>query len=186
MGLLVWHRFGSSVPGWDPHGEPRGRNSLLHTVAANQHFGKGNYRFPSCGNLWLSHTRPVWSSAGAQLFLCARDTWPLPGSAKDWECFTDDRGASPADTHTWAFHNRVFLRELGMQFFREPNSIRFPFFFFFLEIPAFLFPAFQLSLFHSWHHRRLHYSAFVLPDWNVNGSNSQLPGGGIESPIPSS
>lgn len=88
-------------------------------------------------------------------------------------------------THTWAFHNRVFLRELGMQFFREPNSIRFPFFFFWKFLP-FLFPAFQLSLFHSWHHRWLHYSAFVLPDWNANGSNSQLPGGGMESPIPSS
>lgn len=85
MQLLIWvtHRSGArcvgiasavyhcsprSVPGWVPHGEPRQRNFFLYTVGVNQHFGKCNYRFTSCGNLWVSHTWSAWSSSMAQLF----------------------------------------------------------------------------------------------------------------------
>lgn len=56
------------VPGWVLHGEPRQRNFFLYTAGVNQHFGKCNYRFASCGNLWVSHTWSAWSSAVAQLF----------------------------------------------------------------------------------------------------------------------
>lgn len=43
------------------------------------------------------------------------------------------------------------------------------FYFFLFLIPAFLFPACSTA------GARLHYSAFVLPDLDVDGSNSQLP-----------
>lgn len=96
--LLLWgsHRSGArcegtasavyrcsprSIPGWVLHGEPRWRNFFLYTVGVNQHFGKCNYRFTSCGNLWVSHTWSVWSSSMAQLSLAARDAQPLAVSA---------------------------------------------------------------------------------------------------------
>lgn len=65
---VVYHCSPLSVPGWVLHEEARWKNFFLYTVGVNQHFGKCNYKFASCGNLCVSHTWSVWSSSMAQLF----------------------------------------------------------------------------------------------------------------------